>query len=91
MVGADDSSELWRHPHPWSSVLEGDEQLDRQNSQMSLECCHACVAKFFGFVINTTAYHLGRYSLHSPLLKSSTEYQLRSIVNQHLHNLIIFT
>ena len=34
-------------------------------------CCHACAAYFFEFVINTTAYHFGRYSLHLLLLKSS--------------------
>ena len=29
---------------PWSSLVEGDEQLDRPNSQTTMECCHACVA-----------------------------------------------
>ena len=29
----------------WSSLVEGeDEQLDRPNSQATMECCHACVA-----------------------------------------------
>ena len=32
------------HTHPWSSLVEGDEQLDRPNSQTTMELCHACVA-----------------------------------------------
>ena len=28
----------------WSSVVEGDDQLDWPNSQTTLELCHACVA-----------------------------------------------
>ena len=56
----------------WSSLVEGDEQADRPQSQTSMECCRACVAAYFwGVVINTTAYHLGRYSIHLLLLKSS--------------------
>ena len=41
---------------PWSSLEEGDEQLDRPNSQTCIEYCH------------TTAYHLGRWSLHLLIL-----------------------
>ena len=29
---------------PWSSLVEGDEQLDLLNSQSTFEICHACVA-----------------------------------------------
>ena len=29
---------------PWSSLVEGDEQLDRPNSQTTVELCHASVA-----------------------------------------------
>ena len=28
----------------WSSLVEGDAQLDRPNSQTTMEVCHACVA-----------------------------------------------
>ena len=28
---------------PWSSLVEGDEQLDRPNSQKFTKLCHACV------------------------------------------------
>ena len=56
---------------PWSSLVEADEQLDRSNSQTWMEWCHACAAYFFRFAINATAYHLGRYSIHLLLLKSS--------------------
>ena len=28
----------------WSSIEEGDEQLDQPNSQTTMELCHACVA-----------------------------------------------
>ena len=65
MVGADESTE------PWSSLVEGDEQLDRPNSQTTVELCHACVAYFFGFNTNTTDFCLGQSSLHLLLLKSS--------------------
>ena len=30
-------------PNPWNFLVEGDEQLDRPNSQTTMECCHACV------------------------------------------------
>ena len=46
------------------SGQEGDEQLDRPDNQTCMESCHVCAANFFRFFINTTAYHLGRYSLH---------------------------
>ena len=29
---------------PWSSLAEGDEQLDRPNSQTCMECCRTCAA-----------------------------------------------
>ena len=31
----------------WSSLVEGDEKPDRPNSQIDMECCHACAAYFF--------------------------------------------
>ena len=43
-------------PRPWSSLEEGDEQLDQPNSQTTFELCHACIEYFFGFNINTTAF-----------------------------------
>ena len=49
---------------PWSSFVEGYEQLDQPNSQTCMDGCHVCVAEFFWFVINTTAYHFDRCSLH---------------------------
>ena len=56
----------------WSSLVEGDEQLDRPNSQTTTELCHACVLhNFFSFNIITTSFCLGRSSLHHLLLKSS--------------------
>ena len=62
--------------YAWSSLVEGDEQLNWPNSQITLELCHACAANFLGFNINTTAYCLGRCSLHLLLLKSSMAYVL---------------
>ena len=45
-------------------LLKGDEQLDRPNSQAAcMDWCKICCT-FFRFVINTTANHLARYSLH---------------------------
>ena len=29
---------------PWTSLIEGDEQLDQPNSQTNMELYHACVA-----------------------------------------------
>ena len=54
---------------PSSSSVEGDEQPDRPNMSGKLPCM--CSKFYFGFVTNTTAYRLGRYSLHLLLLKSS--------------------
>ena len=31
----------------WSSLVEWDEQLDRSNSQTTMELCNACVADIF--------------------------------------------
>ena len=56
---------------PWSSLVEGDEQLDRHNSQTTKELFHARVAYFFGLNTNRTAYCLGQYSLYILLLKRS--------------------
>ena len=33
---------------PRSSLVEGDEQLERPNSQATMKFCHACVAQFIG-------------------------------------------
>ena len=41
---------------------------------------------FGGVVINSTAYHLGRNSLHLLLLKSSTELFFISEVHQEIQN-----
>ena len=34
----------WYRSNPWSSLVEGDEQLDRAKSQTTMELWHACVA-----------------------------------------------
>ena len=57
----------------FSSLVKGDEQLDQPNSQTTMELCHASVAYFFGLNTNTTAFWLGRSSLHLLLLKSSMD------------------
>ena len=69
---------LWHRAgaNPWSSVVEGDEQLDRPNSQTTtMEFCHALLHMGFflggGVNINTIAFCLGWCSLHLLLLKSS--------------------
>ena len=35
---------LTRYERPWSSLIEGDEQLDRPNSQTTMDLCYAYVA-----------------------------------------------
>ena len=35
--------------NPWSSLVEGDEQLDRPNSQTTMKLCHECVALFLAW------------------------------------------
>ena len=67
--------------HPWSSLV-GDEQLDRPNSKPFNYAVHV-LHKHFGFNINTTAFCLGRYSLHLLQLNSS---MARSI--KHLEQLV---
>ena len=34
----------WHFNSAWSSLVEGDEQLERPNSQTTMELCHARVA-----------------------------------------------
>ena len=55
----------------WSSLAEGDEQLDRANSQTCMECCRVFAEHFYGFLKNPTAYHMGKCSLHFLQPKSS--------------------
>ena len=55
---------------PWSFLVEGDEQLDRPNSQTTWNYAMHQLHNFLGFNTNTTALILGRSSLHL-LLKSS--------------------
>ena len=47
----------------------GDEQLDRPNSQPTMELYHAHVVYFLGFNINTTAFQLGPIQPSSPTTK----------------------
>ena len=60
--------------YPWSSLVEGYEQLDRPNRQTIMEYAMHVLHKLFGFNINPEAFCLGRYSLHLLLLKSSMSY-----------------
>jgi len=55
---------VWGSDRPWSSLVEGDEQLDRPNSQTWWNDAKHRLHIFGGFHLNTTAYHLGRYSIH---------------------------
>ena len=61
-----------RYVSPWSSLVEGREQLYQPKSQKKLwnHPMHV-LDKFFGFNINTTAFCFGQSSLHLLLLKSS--------------------
>ena len=63
---------------PRSSLGEGDEQLDRRSRQTSMEFAMHVLRKFFRFNINTTAFCLGRSSLHLLPLKSSMKEILSS-------------
>ena len=54
-------------PKLWRSLAERDDQPDWPNSQTCMDLQH----NFLEFDINTIAYHLGRYSLHLLLPKSS--------------------
>ena len=38
--------QIGKLPSPWSSLVEGDKQLDQPKSQTCLECCHACAALY---------------------------------------------
>ena len=53
---------------PWSSLVEGGEGSYLPNCQTNLVIALYTLSLLFGKLINTTAYHLGRYLL---LLKSS--------------------
>ena len=57
-----------RH-RPWSSLVEGDEQLDQPNSQTTLELCHECVALFFWVEHKHNSFLLGRIQPSSPSTK----------------------
>ena len=54
---------------PWSSLVEGDEQLDRPTVQQLLNYAMHVLHNFLGFRINKTAFCLGRYSLYLLLSK----------------------
>ena len=56
---------------PWSSLVEGDEQTENSPNvkQEWNVAIHVLQIFLGGGVINTTAYHLGLYSLHLLLLK----------------------
>ena len=55
----------------WSSLVVGDEQLDRTNSQTCMELCHECVAHFFlgGGLTYTNSFPLGPKLPSSPTSK----------------------
>ena len=62
----------------WSSLVEGDEQLDRPNSQITMEFAVHVLLNFLGFNINKTAFCLGR-SMLPRMLRTATP---DSLVNQ---------
>ena len=55
----------------WSILVEGDEQKDWTKVEQEWNVAKHVLHNFFVFVINTTTYYMGRYSLHLLLLKSS--------------------
>ena len=68
------------------SLVEGDEQLDRPNIRACIELCQTSAAYFFQLVVQTTAYHLCRYSLHLLLRKTSGDYLLFLHHHHHHHH-----
>ena len=52
---------------PWSSLVEGDEGSNLPNCQTNLVIALHAVSLLFCKVINTAAYHLGRYMPSSPV------------------------
>ena len=54
-------------PPPWSSLVEGEEGLYLPNCQTNLVIALCALPLLFCKFINTTAYHLGRYKLLSPI------------------------
>ena len=53
----------------WSSLVEGDEQLDRPNSQTFMELCLACAALFLGVWHKVNSFLLGPIQSSSPSTK----------------------
>ena len=52
---------------PWSSLVEGDEQLDQPNSQTCMEWCHASAAYIFLICHKHISLPLGQVQPSSPL------------------------
>ena len=48
-----------------------------------MEFCHSCAALYFWYVTNATAYHLGQYSLHLLLLKTSVTWRLKTHLKEN--------
>ena len=44
---------------PWSSLIEGDEQLDRPNGQTSVECGYMCAESIFYIFHNHNNFPFG--------------------------------
>ena len=58
----------------WSSLVEGDEQLIGPTVKQLWNYVMHVLHNFFGLNVNTTAFCLGRSSLHLLLLKSSMKW-----------------
>ena len=70
----------------WSPLAEGNKvgPIVKHVWNVSMHMLH-----IFGFVINTTAYHLGRYSLHLLLLKRSMFSDVSQVIAQLGSNMVI--
>ena len=67
-----------RYLPTWLAASYGALQQKEMNNWIGPIVKLVCAALGGGVVINTAAYHLGRYSLHLLVLKSSTWYTLQS-------------
>ena len=58
----------------WSSLVEGDKQLDQSNSQTCMEWCHASSAYFWGVCHKHSSFLLGPIQPSSPTTKELHAY-----------------
>ena len=66
-----DPIEKWNRLSTKAKLILVKRALDWPKSQTCMEWCHACAALFWGVWLKNKPYHLGPYSLHLLLLKSS--------------------